>query len=371
MMLFRGVFKKASFITISGIIVLNAIIFLKKQIFTGGCDVKSLLKDKGLALSSDVSEGLAAAVTSCVADVPCQYPDLVDLRIIVLTFNRWHSLTKLLKCLNNLHTDGDRAVVEIWIDQNTGDKGVNEQTLATAKSFRWKNGEVRVHIQTKHVGIMGQWIDTWRPMSNDTDEIVLILEDDISISPYSYRWLKAARKFYRLRTDIAGITLQSEGLIVASSGATFTPSMQDGVAYLYNLVGSWGYSPNPEHWSDFQDWYHHVVKDSNFQPYVEGLVMNTWFKKFQKEHRSHTMWTMWFIYYCNIHRLFTVYNNLNACYNTTKYCLAVNRREPGLHFSGKAVENSDFLLRVWRDEFVNFRENASMYGFDGKHIFMQ
>jgi len=315
----------------------------------------------------DISDQLANTI-SCVAGVPCQYPNSVDLRIIVLTFDRWSSLTKLLNSLNDLYTDGDRVALEIWIDRGPDGKTVNKETVATAKSFHWKNGVIRVHIQPEHVGILGQWIDTWKPVGNGSEEIALILEDDISISPYSYRWLKAARKFFGLRADVAGITLQSEGLIVASTGAPFTPISSDGTAYLYKLVGSWGYAPNPDHWLLFQDWYHRVIKDSNFHPYVDGLVMNKWFKQFQKERRSHTMWTMWFIYYCNINSLYTIYNNLNACYNTTKNCLAVNRREPGLHFSGKPVDNTKSLLREWKKEFVDFREPATMYGFDGKAI---
>lgn len=315
-----------------------------------------------------MSDGLENRV-NCVSNVPCEYPDAFDFRIIVLTYDRWNSLTKLLNSLNDLRVDGDNVALEIWIDRRAdGDGGVDVKTLATAKSFRWKNGAVRVHVQTKHVGILGQWIDTWRPTGNRSDEIVLILEDDLSLSPYSYRWLKAARKFFKSRTDVVGITLQSEGLIVASSGSAFRPLSSDGVAYLYSLMGSWGFSPTPEHWLGFQNWYHSVMKDSAFHPYVEGLVMTSWYKKFEKERTAHTMWTMWFIYYCNAHRLYTVYNNLNAYYNTTNNCLAVNRRERGLHFFGKAVDNTGSLLRLWKDEFIDFNEPAQIYGFNGRPL---
>lgn len=362
--------KKVLLVIIFVAVVLNLFLFLKRQIFSGNCDLDSLLKDKGLVLSSDLSDGLDNGI-DCVSNVPCEYPDVVDFRIIVLTFDRWNSLTKLLNSVNDLRVDGDSVALEIWIDRRPDGKGVDEKTLAIAKSFRWKNGAVRVHVQTEHVGILGQWIDTWRPARNRSDEIVLILEDDLSLSPYSYRWLKAAKNFFKSRADVTGVTLQSESLIVASSGAAFRPLSSDGVAYLYSLMGSWGFSPTPEHWLDFQNWYHSAIKDSDFHPYVEGLVMNSWFKKFQKERRAHTMWTMWFIYYCNAHHLYTVYNNLNAHYNTTKNCLAVNRREPGLHFSGKAVDNTGSLLRLWKDEFVDFTEPVQLYGFNGRRLTFQ
>jgi len=46
-----------------------------------------------------------------------------------------------------------------------------------------------VHVQPRHVGIYGQWIDTWRP-TLDSEELVLLLEDDITPSRFMYRWLK-------------------------------------------------------------------------------------------------------------------------------------------------------------------------------------
>lgn len=54
----------------------------------------------------------------CRVDVPYVYPDKVDLCIIVLTFDRRETLSKLLHSLHELHTDGDRASLEIWIDRS-------------------------------------------------------------------------------------------------------------------------------------------------------------------------------------------------------------------------------------------------------------
>jgi len=54
---------------------------------------------------------------------------------------------------------------------------------------------------------MGQWIDTWRPRDDSDAELGLILEDDISASPYAYRWLRAVHRAYRNRTDFVGSSL--------------------------------------------------------------------------------------------------------------------------------------------------------------------
>ena len=134
----------------------------------------------------------------CHPGVSCTYPDVVDLRIIVITFNRSESLRQLLESLEDVEMDGDTAALEIWIDRSSTTGEVDARTVDRARRFRWRRGRKRVHIQRRHVGICGQWIDTWRPpASRDDREMALILKDDLSISPYVYRWWKAAmNRFY-------------------------------------------------------------------------------------------------------------------------------------------------------------------------------
>jgi len=63
---------------------------------------------------------------------------------------------------------------------------------------------------------MGQWIDTWRPRDDSDVELGLILEDDISVSAYAYRWLRAVHRFYRNRSDFAGASLTSDQMSILS-----------------------------------------------------------------------------------------------------------------------------------------------------------
>jgi hypothetical protein len=188
---------------------------------------------------------------TCRTGKPCEYADDVDFRVIVITYNRAVSLSKLLHSLDDLELDGDRAVVEIWIDIN--DKGqAHDETVKTARSFQWKKGPTRVHIQTSHAGIMGQWIDTWRPRP-ESKELGVILEDDISVSPMAYRWLKAVHKAMANRTDFVGASLTSDQMSVHSSkpkGPLAAPKTD--TILMYKCLGTWGFSPKPEHWRRFQ-----------------------------------------------------------------------------------------------------------------------
>jgi len=73
-----------------------------------------------------------------------------------------------------------------------------------ASEFKWSQGPSRVHIQKAHVGIYGQWIDTWRPHDDADDELALFLEDDCSISKYAYRWICVVFRADGHRRDFAG-----------------------------------------------------------------------------------------------------------------------------------------------------------------------
>jgi len=83
----------------------------------------------------------------CVTGHPCVYPDVVDFRVIVITFNRAESLSKLLSSVNTMVLDGDHAALEIWIDIDRRNKVVDQQTIKVASKFRWSSGLSRVHVQ--------------------------------------------------------------------------------------------------------------------------------------------------------------------------------------------------------------------------------
>ena len=119
--------------------------------------------------------------------------------------------------------------------------------------IRYEYMAIHYYVQTRSVGIMGQWIDTWRPRDDSDIELGLILEDDISVSKYAYRWLRAVHRFYRNRTDFVGCTLTSDQMSVLSAspkGPLAAPKTD--TVLMYKCLGTWGFSPRPLHWRRFQ-----------------------------------------------------------------------------------------------------------------------
>ena len=159
---------------------------------------------------------------------------LVDFRVLVLTHSRPDSLRQCLKRLNKLIVDdGTTSQLDIWIDRGK-DNHFDGDTYRISKDFKWKNGVSMIHVHSKHVGVYGQWLDTWQPVlpgsGQGDDEIALFVEDDIDLSPYAYRWLKRVREFYTHREDIAMFCLQDINAVKmgAKGGEVSVQRRQDG-----------------------------------------------------------------------------------------------------------------------------------------------
>jgi hypothetical protein len=288
---------------------------------------------------------------------------------VVFTYNRESSLKKCLSHIAKLDTLGDRVGVDIWIDRAKNGR-VDNKTYELSRKFQkeWNRGRVCVHVQQRNAYIIGQWVDTWRPRENSR-EIALLLEDDIDISPLSYKWLKLMNSRFRSVPDVAGYTLQTENVNYVKRGqyrpVNTIPNTQN--VYLYRLFGTWGYSPKPNEWRNFQDWFHEVRKNTTFRPYISGLTITEWFKMFERQGKQDSMWEMWVIYYHYINNLYTVYSNLQLYTGKNNTLLDTNRHEVGLHSKQAETQNRSFLLLTkWQNKFEMFPDFLPRYDFDGK-----
>lgn len=301
----------------------------------------------------------------------CLYSDNVHLRIIIITYNRPSSLLKLLSSLELLELDGYSAAVEIWIDRYHKTGAVDERTVEVASDFKWSRGVTRVHIHEAHVGIYGQWIDTWRPCNDSDDELALFLEDDLSVSKYAYRWIRAVFRAYGHREDFAGASLAGYQMKALSRmPKRHLAGPKNHTAMMYKCFSTWGFAPKPHHWRLFQEWYH-THKPSvapNFHPYVPGVLPTRWYRRYEANGAACYMWSMWFVYYMYINQLFAVFSNLGTYSGLRESSLIVNRHEVGLHVRHKKAADVGRLLTVWKDEYAECPVNIARLNWDGSYV---
>jgi hypothetical protein len=257
-------------------------------------------------------------------------------KIVVLTQKRHHSLGRLIDSLLDARYEDDVVDIDFHVDQialpalthfaREVDLIGRQKVLDMLERFEWPYGKKRIQENRVFKGIRGQWLGAYvSPFAAKEGAVVVILEDDIEVSPWFFYWLKRAHKAFANRTDVAGFSLQRRK-ITASGAAIANVQTQNNTPYLQLQVGPWGFSPRRQVWARFVQEYDNIDIDQN------TLISSAWYRKHQEEGRSHAMWTHHFLSYCREETLYTVFPNLPNGLE-----LAVHREVDGEHFSGSTT----------------------------------
>ena len=167
--------------------------------------------------------------------------------IVVVAYNRPEALRRLLASLAALQGAVDVPLV-ISIDA-----GGNQfaQVLAVAEQFEWLLGEKRVVVRERpyglinHVFACGDLVDEFGA--------IILLEDDLVVSPMAYRYAAAALDFYADDPQIAGISLNAlwfQGI----THEPFTPYLDDGDTFFMQIAWFQGQAYTQKQWSAFRAW---------------------------------------------------------------------------------------------------------------------
>ena len=213
-------------------------------------------------------------------------------QIHILTMNRASSLKRLLKSLE--HTEYGLEKVEIFVHVDK-DK-LNQKFVDMLENFLFLHGTICYIIQNKTLGLRDSWFNAWYPTENQR---AIILEDDIELSPEWYRWVQGAWNKYEHRSDIAGISLQRQ-VLVPQLPQKNMQIVNKHVPFLYNLVGSIGFSPNWKVWSAFLRWIE-SVDTSNVEIQMPQLMTSEWF--YHNRIMKMGIWTQYFTWFCHRHGL--------------------------------------------------------------------
>ena len=122
--------------------------------------------------------------------------------IIVVTYKRIDSLKRLLNSLEKAYYDNERPTLIISIDKSDSD---NVEVFAD--SYNWPLGEKIVRKHDKNMGLrnhmmsLGEWFSKF--------ETLIVLEDDLVVSPCYYSYTRQASDKYMGDEKIAGISLYS------------------------------------------------------------------------------------------------------------------------------------------------------------------
>ena len=167
--------------------------------------------------------------------------------IVVVAYNRPESLQRLLESLAVLRGAAGVSLV-ISIDVG-GDQFA--KVLAVAEQFEWLYGEKQIVVRERPYGLI-KHVFTCGDLVDEFGSIIL-LEDDLVVSPMTYRYAADALDFYADDPQIAGISLNA----LWFHGIThepFTPYLDDGDVFFMQIAWFQGQAYTQQQWGAFREW---------------------------------------------------------------------------------------------------------------------
>ena len=172
--------------------------------------------------------------------------------------------------------------------------------------------------------------------------------------------LQAAHQKYDHREDVAGYTLSRQKLI-ATSGSAGLSVPKEYNTYMYQILGTWGFSPRPKAWIEMRKFHHETVAENkSFEPLVPNIHPSYWYKQFKKKNRLDSFWSIWHIYWSWKKGQYTIFPNL-----PNKEGFVISRKAAGLHH-GEKDKSKDPLCLHWNESYVDFPHSPMKIGYDGK-----
>ena len=173
--------------------------------------------------------------------------------IIAIGYNRADSLNRLLTSLNNAIYDYDDIKLIISIDHSKKENDEkNLEVLKAAETFVWKHGDKEVIYREKNMGLRPHVL-ACGDLVNDYSSIIM-LEDDIFVSPVFYRYACQALEFSSDKAYISGVSLYNHRMNFQTR-EMFYP-IEDGYDNWYlKFPQSWGQAWTAPQWNGFKKWY--------------------------------------------------------------------------------------------------------------------
>lgn len=228
----------------------------------------------------------------------------MNIPIVVIGYNRADSLQRLLRSVSRARYPG-RVDIIISIDHDH-----HEAVRDVARNFAWDHGEKHLIFHPENLGLR-QHVLSCGDLVKECDALIM-LEDDLFVSPSFYEFASAAVSYYLDDESIAGISLYSHHFS-ETAYLPFTPLADRSDVYFMQIPSSWGQVWTASQWGKFRQWYDHQA--GNFDPNKANVPDNI------RNWRA-SSWKKYFSYYMIETGRYFVYPRIS---------LTTNFSEPGTH----------------------------------------
>lgn len=240
-----------------------------------------------------------------------------NIAIVVITYNRLHSLKRLIDSLLKATYDESVNLI-ISIDRSD----IFEQMYDYASKIVWIYGEIEIKVAEKRLGLKKHVMQCGE-LLNQYEHIV-VLEDDLYVSPGFYQYTKEMISKYANNENIAGISLYNYPRNQYAN-LPFTPQLDQYDVYFMKIASSWGQVWSRQKWAKFLEW-------SNINPSIDELHIPKHIKLWGGK-----SWLKYHHAYCAIENKYFVYPRM---------ALSTNFSEPGEHASLDSTYQVELLSDV-------------------------
>jgi len=201
--------------------------------------------------------------------------------IVVIAYNRPSSLDRILTSISNASYPNDSVRLIISIDRN--DKDINNnKVFEMANKYNWEHGEKEIIFQEENLGLRKHIIKCG-DLLNQFDSLIM-LEDDLFVSPYFYRYSIEALEFYKNHSYVGGIALYNYSFN-ETARLPFTPIDDGNDSYFLQLACSWGQVWTSGQWKLFKKSYDQKPSISENNGIPKNIIAwpeSSWKKYFTK-----------------------------------------------------------------------------------------
>ncbi len=167
--------------------------------------------------------------------------------IIAIGYNRPNSLLRLLGSLRKAHYPPGNVRLVISLDNS----GVDEPRQV-AEAFDWPFGEKRIIAHEQRLGLRNHVLSCG-DLTEEYGEVI-VLEDDLFVSPFFYEYSTRALAHYADDPLVAGISLYGHQFNQTANLPFMPVDNGNADVYFMQLAASWGQAWSRSHWIGFRHW---------------------------------------------------------------------------------------------------------------------
>lgn len=183
-------------------------------------------------------------------------------------------MTRLLRSLAEARYS--RTDIELIISIDKAEN--NQDVLHVAEEFEWVNGTKKIVYQEENLGLR-KHILKCGSLSLEYGAVI-VLEDDLFVSPNFYTFTEQALHFSAKQESIGGVSLYNHQLNVHTRDNFM--ALEDGYDnWYFQFASSWGQAWTKEQWEGFMAWYDKnpdIGNNNNVPAYVRSWSPKSWLK---------------------------------------------------------------------------------------------